>query len=151
MLNSAKQMEIVSEKCEEQLKKLRINEGVNLFIEDSRVKFPSDQDPTQDQNEEDTLTKWEREFDLDSNRFSIKFNDPFATADLDTAGLTAGQIAENQNKIYKHVITVDRRSTVLDLKIRIVSFFDDFPLNELIFRRGGAHGTELVEDDLTLK
>jgi hypothetical protein len=37
------------------------------------------------------------------------------------------------------------------LKIKIVSFFDDLPLNELVFRRGGAHGTELVEDDLSLK
>jgi len=40
MLNSAKQMEIVSEKPDEQLKKLRVNEGVNLFVEDSSVDFP---------------------------------------------------------------------------------------------------------------
>jgi hypothetical protein len=70
---------------------------------------------------------------------------------MDFTGLNADQIAERQSKMYKNVITVDRRSTVLDLKIMIVSFFNDFPLNELIFRRGGAHGTELVEDDLTLK
>jgi len=58
-------MEIVSEKPEEQLKKLRINEGVNLFIEDSRVKFPADQDHTINSTDTDCLTKWEREFDLD--------------------------------------------------------------------------------------
>ena len=47
MLNSAKQMEVVSEKPGEQLKKLRVNEGVNLFIEDKTVPFPKEQDPTQ--------------------------------------------------------------------------------------------------------
>ena len=46
MLNSAKQMEIVSEKPGEELKKLRVNEGVNLFIEDVTVPFPREQDPT---------------------------------------------------------------------------------------------------------
>jgi len=39
----------------------------------------------------------------------------------------------------------------MDLKIKVVSFFNDCPLNELVFRRGGAHGAELVEDDLSLK
>jgi len=39
----------------------------------------------------------------------------------------------------------------MDLEIKVVSFFNDCPLNELVFRRGGAHGAELVEDDLSLK
>jgi len=150
MLNSAKNMELVSEKPSEALKKLRINEGVNLFIEDATVLYPREQDPTLGEAS-DELTKWEREFELASNRFSIKFNDPFTQNEAETTALTAGQIHETQSKIYANVIVVDRRISVLDLKIKIVSFFDDFPLNELIFRRGGAHGQELVEDDLTLK
>ena len=101
MLNSAKQMEVVSEKPGEQLKKLRVNEGVNLFIEDKTVPFPKEQDPTQAHlNEEEAkeessksdLTKWEQEFVLETNRFTIKFNDPFEKLVLETAGMNAREI-----------------------------------------------------------
>jgi len=46
---------------------LRINEGVNLFIEDASVVHPVVK--SQD-------FKWESEFELESNRYSIKFNLP---------------------------------------------------------------------------
>lgn len=45
---------------------------------------------------------------------------------------------------------MDRRISVLDLKIKISDLFQ-LSLSELVFRRGGSHGTELLEDDLTLK
>ena len=47
-------------------------------------------------------------------------------------------------------MVVDRRITVLDLKIAISKYFD-LDLSEIIFRRGGSHGTELIEDEETLK
>lgn len=88
---------------------------------------------------------------LETNRFTIKFNDPFEKDILAVEGMSPQGILEQQAQAYKNLIIVDRRLSVIDLKIKIVSFFDDFPLNQLVFRRGGAHGTELVEDDLSLK
>ena len=45
---------------------------------------------------------------------------------------------------------VDRRITVLDLKIKIAELLA-LDLSNLVFRRGGTHGVELIEDDQTLK
>jgi hypothetical protein len=39
---------------------------------------------------------------------------------------------------------------VLDLKIKVCELFK-ISLSDLVFRRGGSHGTELLEDELTLK
>ncbi len=109
LINSAKQMDLVSEKPKEQLKRLRVNEGVMLFIEDKSVVVPREQIPScsrqrsdldkENEPEEvitDDLTKWEREFELEANRFTIKFNDPFSkSAELDTTGMNATQIQES--------------------------------------------------------
>lgn len=45
---------------------------------------------------------------------------------------------------------VDRRISVLDLKIKLSTFLG-VGLHELVFRRGGSHGVELLEDDDSLK
>ena len=45
---------------------------------------------------------------------------------------------------------MDRRISVLDLKIEIADKVG-YQLSDLVFRRGGAHGTELLEDDDSLK
>ena len=42
--------------------------------------------------EKSDLTKWEQEFVLETNRFTIKFNDPFEKTILETAGLNAKEI-----------------------------------------------------------
>jgi hypothetical protein len=65
---------------------LRVNEGVNLFIE----------------TQTDT-NKWEQEFELDQNRFTVKYNKPEAREEV----------------VYKELLTVDRRMSVLDLKVKI--------------------------------
>jgi len=65
---------------------LRVNEGVNLFIE----------------TQTDT-NKWEQEFELDQNRFTVKYNKPEAGEEV----------------VYKELLTVDRRMSVLDLKVKI--------------------------------
>jgi hypothetical protein len=59
-------------------------------------------------------------------------------------------VLDGQKQIYSNYLVVDRRTSVLDLKIRISEVFS-IPLSELVFRRGGSHGTELIEDELTLK
>jgi hypothetical protein len=57
---------------------------------------------------------------------------------------------DGQKQIYSHFLIVDRRISVLDLKIKIGEVFN-ISLSELVFRRGGSHGSELLEDDFTLK
>ena len=47
-------------------------------------------------------------------------------------------------------MVVDRRISVLDLKIEISNQVN-MQLSDIVFRRGGAHGTELLEDDDSLK
>ena len=64
--------------------------------------------------------------------------------------ITAQQILDCQYDIYKHYIIVDRRISVLDLKLKI-SQAVGVSLDQLVFRRGGAHGVELLEDDDSLK
>ena len=71
------------------------------------------------------------EFELEINRCSIKFNL------LDAAA-------------YTETLLIDRRQTVEQLKQEI-SLKLGVDVNELIFRRGGAHGAELSEDDLSFK
>lgn len=55
-----------------------------------------------------------------------------------------------QLDIYKHYTIVDRRISVYDLKVKI-SEATGVGLDELVFRRGGAHGVELLEDEDSLK
>jgi hypothetical protein len=45
---------------------------------------------------------------------------------------------------------VDRRSSVENLKLLIASKLRE-SIDNLIFRRGGSHGAELIEDDLSFK
>ena len=84
MLNQ-KQLEVLQQ--DKSLTQLRVNEGVNLFV--------------------DQGDKWEREFDLDQNRLLIKYNQPQEhqphTADV----------------VYKDFVIVDRRESILDLKLKI--------------------------------
>lgn len=84
MLNQ-KQLELISG-SDRPLNVLRVNEGVNLFIE----------------TQTDT-NKWEQEFELDQNRFTVKYNKPEAREEV----------------VYKELLTVDRRMSVLDLKVKI--------------------------------
>jgi hypothetical protein len=51
------------------------------------------------------LTKWEREFELEVNRFTIKFNDPFTT----------------QAEIAEHVDLCDKITSVTRMGVNEVS------------------------------
>jgi len=113
MLNQ-KQLEVLQQ--DKSLIQLRVNEGVNLFVDQS--------------------DKWEREFDLDQNRLLIKFNQPHEHLTTEV--------------VYKDFFIMDRRESILDLKLKIASSLVR-PLQELVFRRGGTHGSELVDDEQSLK
>ena len=52
--------------------------------------------------------------------------------------------------MYSNYLVVDRRISVLDLKKKIANYFN-LSLDTLVFRRGGSHGMELIEDDYSLK
>ena len=45
---------------------------------------------------------------------------------------------------------MDRRICILDLKLKIAEIFKK-DLDQIVFRRGGYNGMELVEDELSLK
>lgn len=92
MLNQ-RQLEKLSP--EKSLIQLRVNEGVNLFVEE---------------NPNELVSKWEKEFESDLNRLQVKFN----------------QISEGNSSdlAYKEFIIVDRRITVIDLKILIAQKLD---------------------------
>ena len=52
--------------------------------------------------------------------------------------------------MYNEFIIADRRITVSDIKILIAKRLGK-KVNTLVFKRGGTHGAELVEDDQTLR
>ncbi len=83
------------------------------------------------------MTKWEKEFELEVNRFQIKYNKP-------AQGGSAKDISYDQQ------LVIDRRSTIDQLKAEVAKRLR-ISVDALIFRRGGAHGEELIEDDLTFK
>jgi hypothetical protein len=76
----------------------------------------------------------------------VKFNDPTTPEAKIQNQITAQQISDSQKQIYTKFTIVDRRISVLDLKIKIAESFN-LSLSELVFRRGGSHGTELLEDE----
>ena len=80
------------------------------------------------------MSKWEVEFELELNRYQIKYNA------LDQEG----EIKYNQS------VVVDRRITVEQLKEKIAQKLGK-TLDVLVFKRGGSHGAELVEDELGIK
>ena len=125
------------------------------------VASPSDNEvmsATNNESQSDS-PKWEIEHELDGFRFQVRFNTPHedgdekmtdTSADIPETAITAASILDAQNDIYKNFIIVDRRITVRDLKA-IISVKVGIGLDELVFKRGGAHGVELLEDEDTLK
>lgn len=59
-------VEILSEKLDKGLNELRIYEGINLFVEEKEEPHPEKKDLK--------TTKWEVEFELELNRYQIKYN-----------------------------------------------------------------------------
>jgi ubiquitin carboxyl-terminal hydrolase 47 len=126
------------------LKIIRINDGLNLFIENGSYDHP-DVDKYNFLSKEMVKNKWETEFELDRNRFVIQFNIPVEDAQTDD------QVKDKPDTKIDYCLKVimDKRMTVLDLKAEISKQLG-IGLDELIFKRN-IHGTEIKEDDLTLK
>jgi len=100
-------------------------------------------------------TKWQLEFELENNRFTVKFNDPRVSLPK------LSQASDISQQIYTKMMIFDKRQSIQELKETIAkevtnlsiknSFQLGMNLDELIFKRGGAHGTELIEDEISLK
>lgn len=95
-------------------------------------------------------TKWETEFELEKNRFTIKFNTPTEIRDQKYDDLPIDKSQAAQGVEYDKFITMDQRMSVIEMKIRISSEIG-MSLDSIIFMRGGSHGSEIKEDDITLK
>ena len=61
---------------------------------------------------------------------------------------TSGKMPKGVN--YEHMIIMDQRMSILDLKAKISKHLG-ISLANLIFLRGGSHGNEIKEDELSLK
>jgi len=57
------------------LKALRINDGLNIFIEDDRVTYPK-LDELGFMTVAEGTCKWQIEFELDRTRYTIRYNEP---------------------------------------------------------------------------
>ena len=137
----------LAKKISRKLKILRINDGLNLFIEDGSFDHP-DIEKYSFLSKASTDNKWETEFELDRNRFVIKFNVPSDKVD-DSEHKNDKEKTVEANIDYSKQVILDKRMTVLDLKVAVSKELK-IGLEELIFKRG-AHGTEIKEDDLSLK
>lgn len=141
-INKGKNVEelSVSKNLKRKIKILAINDGLTLFIEDNSFIHP-DFDNFSFLSKEMAENKWETEFELDRNRFVIKFNIPIEKEENNKK--------QDLNIDYSKMVIMDKRMTVLDLKVEISKVLG-IGLDELIFKRG-IHGTEIKEGDKTLK
>ena len=121
------------------LKALRVNDGLNLFVENGSFEHP-DLKKYAFLSQDKSTSKQEIEFELDRNRFTLKYNVPSETDEKDH---TDGNIDYNKQ------IIINKRMSILELKADISKELD-IGLEELIFNRI-THGTEIKEDDLSLK
>ena len=128
------------------LKIIRINDGLTLFIENNSFDHP-DIDKYSFLSKEIASNKWETEFELDRNRFVIKFNIPSDEIEDEDKSENSDKIDPNID--YCKCVIMDKRMSVLDLKVEISKVLD-IGLDQLIFKRG-IHGTEVKETDQTLK
>ena len=82
LLNTS-HLENLSDQKEKMISQLRINEGINLFVENKQEPHPqglsvgaSEQEGLINVTGTDDTPKWEIEHELDGLRFQIKFNSP---------------------------------------------------------------------------
>ncbi len=135
------------------LSAVRVNEGVNLFIENAAQEYESSSLGLVAEGQ----TKWEIEFELERNRFTIKYNAPRITEEPKDAvvshndpSLQFGGTPEVKESDYCHKVKMDQRQSIGELRIKIAGELKVDP-SRVILKRGGSYGMELKEDDVTLK
>mmetsp|Transcript_26094 Transcript_26094/g.25715 ORF Transcript_26094/g.25715 Transcript_26094/m.25715 type:complete len:834 (-) Transcript_26094:354-2855(-) len=99
----------------------RVYDGSTLFVEEM--------------DDISAKSKWQVEFEKESNKLVIKFNNP-------------DQITKYSSPDFKEYVTVHSQKTLADLKT-LISAHLNIPENEFIMKRGSLYGSELK--DMTLK
>jgi len=94
----------------------RIFNGLNLYVE-------------QGVRKEGESTKWDKEFESEKHRCTIKFNNP-------------AKDMEGQSPIYENEIIVDNRMGLLELK-QLIGEYLNIDIDTFIMKRNGKLGTEL--------
>jgi len=95
---------------------LRIFNGLNLYVEEGV-------------RQEGESTKWDKEFESEKHRCTIKFNNP-------------AKDMEGQSPIYENEIIVDNRMGLLELK-QLIGEYLNIDIDTFIMKRNGKLGTEL--------
>ena len=121
------------------LNTLKVNEGVNLYIED-RIDQANAAQLKDEQSDLIFASRWQKEFDIEKNSLHIRFNKPVDGKDDGPSG----------SNIYTESVVIDRRLLIEDLKQKIAEKLGE-SLDSIIFRRGNKHGAEMIEDDLPFK
>lgn len=121
MVNSVT-VEIVSTEAnmEKKMNYCRIFDGTTVYLERKAAK-----------------SFWEKEIEKESNRYMIKFNHPQDKPN------SLGQ------QEYKNQVTIDRREKLSKLKELICEKIE-LEEGSFILKRGGLHGIELKDDNLTI-
>lgn len=128
----------VSTNYDAKLEDLSIFEGQLLFVETRREEGGGGVAVTTPPASL-AKTKWQEVFENESNRITIKFNDPSSTLN--------GEVATVE---YSLSIVVDNRSPVGHLRDMIAEK-TKLSTDMIIMRRGGLAGVELKETNRTIK
>ena len=112
------------DKLEKTLMQGKIFENMLLYTE----QFSDEKDPI----------KWGLEFEKESYRYKIKFNNPYQEA------------ADSSSIEYPHTITVDCRKTLGDLKKKMCEILK-IDENQILMKRAGKNGVEVKDIDKSLQ
>ena len=93
------------------LNELRVNEGVNLYVEEKMTEEEFNSKKFHFQ------TRWENEFDVEKNSYNIRFNKiREATPEASKTSAETPAPETTKENIYTESIVIDKRSIVEDLK-----------------------------------
>jgi hypothetical protein len=93
------------------LNELRVNEGVNLYVEEKMTEDEFNKKKFHFQ------TRWENEFDVEKNSFNIRFNKiQEVQPDASKNAVDTPAPETTKENIYTESIVIDKRSIVEDLK-----------------------------------
>ncbi|EGR28599.1 ubiquitin carboxyl-terminal hydrolase family protein, putative [Ichthyophthirius multifiliis] len=116
----------ISQNYDYRIEDIDILEGSILYVEKNENIMNNKQN-----------TKWQKVFEIDQNKISIKFNTPEKNT-------------SNSNIEYNNYIIIDSRLTMLDLKNQIIQQIKVDSMDDIIMRRGGKAGIELKDTKKTI-
>ena len=110
---------------------MRVNDGSNIYVENYIENTMEEFKQYTFMDIAKLKSRWELEFEKEKNRFTLKFNKP-------------------ESQEYNNIVVIDRRQSVKELKDKISKILG-IDMGNLIMRRGGIHGVELVDLEESVK